>query len=105
MLRDVDPKLRVLLQALRVTTRRALPKAVEQVKWGNPVYAVNGKNVACFMHYEDHVNLGFFMGTKLKSNRLEGTGKGLRHVKIRSRADIDGKELCRLLREAAALVE
>ncbi|MDV3278363.1 MAG: DUF1801 domain-containing protein [Nitrososphaerales archaeon] len=105
MLKGVDPKLRALTQALRGTIKRALPSAVEQVKWGNPVYTVNGKNVACIMHYSDHVNLGFFMGAKLKSKKLEGTGKGLRHLKVRSKADMDEKEFGRLLKEAAALVE
>jgi hypothetical protein len=77
---------------------------LKQVKWGGPVCSVNGKDVVCIMHYKDHVNLGFYMGTKLKPKRLEGTGKGLRHVKARSGADIDETEFGRLLKEAAALV-
>jgi hypothetical protein len=55
------------------------------------------------MIYSDHVNLGFSMGAKMKSKRLEGTGEGLRHVKVRRLADIDEKELARLLKEAVSL--
>ncbi len=105
MLKGVDPELRVLSQALQITIKKAPPKVIEQVKWGSPVYSVNGKNVACIMHYKDHANLGFYGDAKLKSKRLEGTGKSLRHVKVRSKSDIDQKEFNRLLKEAASLVE
>ena len=105
MLGDVDPHLRALTQSLRNLVKRSIPEAVEQLKWGNPTYTVDGKNVACIMFYSDHVNLGFFMGARLKSRRLEGTGKGLRHVKVRSKADVDEREFGRLLKEATALVK
>jgi hypothetical protein len=104
-LRDLDPGLRRLAQMLRRVIKRSLQSAVEQVKWGNPVYSVNGKGIACIMCYSDHVNLGFFLGSKLTSTRLEGTGKGLRHIKVRSRSDIDEREFGRLLRKAVALAE
>jgi len=105
MLKGVDPRPRGLIKSLRAVIRMSIPEAVEQVKWGNPTYVVNGRNVVCIMHYKDHVNLGFFMGAKSKSKRLEGTGKGLRHVKLRRKADIDEREFGRLLKEAAAFVE
>ena len=105
LLKDVDSELRPLTQALREVIKRALPTAIEQVKWGNPVYSVNGKNVACIMRYSDHVNLGFFLGSKLKSKRLEGTGKGLRHIKVWDKSDVDESEFGRLLRNAARLVK
>lgn len=49
--------------------------------------------------------MGFFVGAKLKSKKLEGTEKGLRHVKVRSKADIDEAEFSRLLKKAAALAK
>jgi hypothetical protein len=61
--------------------------------------------VANIMSFRDHVNLGFFMGARLKSRRLEGTGKGLRHIKVRVAEDVDRKEFARLLKEAVALVK
>jgi hypothetical protein len=45
------------------------------------------------------------MGSQLKSKRLEGTGKGFRHIKVRSKSDIGAKEFGRLLRSAAALTK
>ena len=103
LLATVDPEMRVLAQQLRRVVREALPNSDELVKWGNPTYLVKGKNVAWIMVYNDHVNLGFFQGARMRSKRLEGTGKGLRHVKVRKSEDIDQKELARLLRKAAAL--
>ena len=50
-----------------------------------------------------HVNLGFFYGADLPdpSGLLEGTGKLLRHVKLRSPADVRNPALLTLLRKAS----
>ncbi len=105
--KDVDrlvlkaaPETHPVIERLRVLIARALPDAQEFVKWKNPVYMVDGKNVAWILFYKDHVNLGFFKGAKLKSDRLEGTGKGFRHIKVFQKSDIDEKEFTRLLKEA-----
>lgn len=87
-------------QKLRSIIARALPGAEECVKWLNPTYRVGGRNVAWLQLYKDHVNLGFFKGSSLKSKRLVGTGKGLRHVKVWKPSDIDEAEFSRLLRDA-----
>jgi len=49
-----------------------------------------------------HVNLGFYHGALLPdpAGLLEGTGKKLRHVKLRSVADSKSPALAALLREA-----
>ena len=62
---------------------------------------MDGKNVAWIMIYKDRVNLGFFQGAKMKSPLLEGTGKGLRHVKVRGPGEMDEKEFTHLLVRAA----
>jgi len=41
----------------------------------------------------------------MKSKRLEGVGKGLRHVKVHRLEDIDEKGFTRLLREATGLAK
>ena len=98
-----EGRVRILAQGVRRVVRKAIPHARELVKWGNPTYEIGGGNVACMMLYKDHVNLGFFEGAKLMSGRLEGTGKGLRHIKVRRPEDIDEGEFSKLLKEAAAL--
>jgi hypothetical protein len=92
-----------VVEKLRAIVKEALPQAVESVKWDHPVYVYRGKNIIAFMVYDDHVNYGLFSGARLKSERLEGTGKGLRHVKVYGMKDIDEKEFARLARDAAKM--
>lgn len=103
LVKKLNPKLRELAEKLRVIVKKTLPNAVETVKWGNPTYIIDGKNVTWLLTYRDHVDLGFFKGAQLKSKLLEGTGKGLRHIKVRTVADIQEEEFSRLLREAAKI--
>jgi hypothetical protein len=99
----LDPEKRKIVEKLRVLVKKALPHSEEIVKWGNITYLVEGKNISWIIMYKDHLDFGFFKGAQLKSNRLEGTGKGLRHIKVRGESDIDGPEFTRLLKEAANL--
>jgi hypothetical protein len=51
-----------------------------------------------------HVNLGFYYGASLKdpAGLLEGAGRNLRHIKIRSLAEVSKKELGDLLKTSLA---
>jgi hypothetical protein len=52
----------------------------------------------------EHVNLGFYHGAVLKdpTGLLEGAGKNLRHIKIRSLSEVSKKELGDLLKASLA---
>ncbi len=54
--------------------------------------------------FTSHVNVGFFQGVALPdpARLLQGTGKRMRHVKLRPGTDIDAVSLSRLI-EAAYL--
>ena len=54
--------------------------------------------------FKSHVNVGFFHGAALKdpTHMLEGTGKSMRHVKLRPGSGTDAASLRRLI-EAAYL--
>ena len=93
-----------MVEKLRAVVKKTLPEVVETIKWGNITYLLKGKNLAWIVIYKDHVDFGFFMGVKLNSKALKGTGKGLRHIKIEKQDDIKGQELARLLKDAAKLV-
>jgi hypothetical protein len=99
----VDPKLRKQFEKLRSIVKRALPGATEAVKWGVPFYSLNGVGVAAMADYSEHVNLALMQGAKLSSDLLEGTGKGMRHITVKTLAEIKETEFIRLLREAGAL--
>ncbi len=95
---------REVLQALREAIRAAGPGLREAVKWGQPTFVGRG-NVCYLASYSDHVNLGFYRGAELHDPRklLEGTGKALRHVKVRSLEQARSRPLRDLIREAVAL--
>ena len=46
LLKTYDPHVRELAQKLRRLVKKTLPGAAETVKWGNPVYVLDGKNLA-----------------------------------------------------------
>ncbi len=53
---------------------------------------------------QSYVTLGFFNGAGLtdRHGRIEGTGKKMRHVKVRALSDIDQQQFAAWIREAMA---
>lgn len=98
-----NPRLCSLTKKVRRVITKALPRALESVKMGIPNYSVDGKNIAAIADYGKHVNLYFFQGAQLSSDLLQGTGKGMRHIRIEKPQDIREAEFTRLLRKAARL--
>ncbi len=96
-----DDRVRRLAKKLRIVIRRSLPESEESMKMGIPCYSIGNKMITSIGDYKNHVNLYFFQGAKLSSKLLEGSGKGMRHIKIESEADILPDEFSRLLKEAA----
>jgi hypothetical protein len=80
------------------------PKIVERIKWGNLTFVYNENNIASVYSSEtiSHINLAFFKGTLMPDPRrlLEGTGKGMRHLKIHSEKDINKKQIISWIKEA-----
>ncbi len=91
-----------IVEKLRFLTKAALPNVVETIKWGNITYLLGDENLSWILIFGDHVDYGFFRGAELTSQILEGTGKGLRHIRINDKS-FDVKEILRLLKEAAQL--
>jgi hypothetical protein len=93
-----------LVKELRSVIRRAAPKATEIVKSGWLFFESEGP--VCFIQpHSKHVNLGFWRGARLPdpSKSLEGTGKHMRHIKIRELSDIDAAAIGALIRAGARL--
>ena len=104
VIRGLPKELTGIAKQLRSLVRKTAPELRECVKWGNPMW-VGNTYVTCIMIFPNHLNLGFFNGATMsrRFKELEGTGKGLRHVKIRSLADAKAPVLSRILREAVRL--
>jgi hypothetical protein len=91
LLGEHAPDLQAIERALRATIRRELPDAVEQVDFGNKLIAfgrsmkMRGLLFAIIAH-RTWVNLQLADGALLPDpdGLIEGTGKRIRHIKIRS---------------------
>jgi len=71
---------------------------------GHPTACVGDAAFAYVNAFKAHVNVGFFRGAELADpgGLLEGTGKFMRHVKLRSEADVDAATLTKLIKTAYA---
>lgn len=105
-----SPEVREMALKARETVQRVAPKATERVHtgWKIIVYGLGDKMAEQFcaiMPLRSYVNLGFYKGTDLPDPKglLEGTGKRLRHVKIKQIENADGPALRALIKAAYAL--
>ena len=102
--KGIEPRKRASVEALRKLVKKQAPQLKEAIKWGNITW-IGKENVCWILVYKDHVDYGFFKGVQLKDPKglLEGTGTGLRHIKVFTPGDIKEKEYGDLLRQALAL--
>ena len=96
--RDVAKALRKLIKASSRELR-------EDVKWGYPYYTSGGKNVCAFMHMRETVNFVLCRGADLDDpgDLIEGTGRSMRHVKLRRLKDIRKGPFQKFIRETIRL--
>jgi hypothetical protein len=66
---------------------------------GHPTACVADAAFAYVNAFGTHVNVGFFRGAEIPDPKglLEGTGKFMRHVKLRPGNDLDAKSLMKLI--------
>jgi hypothetical protein len=69
---------------------------------GQPTACVGDAAFAYVDSFKAHVNIGFFCGADLPdpAGLLEGTGKFMRHVKLRRESNVDAAELRKLIKVA-----
>ncbi len=97
----LDPPVKEVAEALRQLVGEAAPEAQEAVKWGMPTWEQNGL-MCSIAPAQGYVRLQFFRGADLKDPEglLEGTGIGMRHVKVRSIDSLRRDALQALVKEA-----
>jgi hypothetical protein len=105
------PEIRDLTHQVRALIASVTPDADEYLKLGWKViwYGFGPKmpdQFAVIMPTRNHVGLGFAYGSDLPDpkGKLEGTGKRMRHVKLRSGADASDPAIAALLRAQVALL-
>lgn len=86
---------RDIMILLRALLHDSVADVVEEFKWSRPVFS-KGKSFAYFQANKGHVSVGFtrhFEKLNDPNGLLEGTGKTMRHVKIKSVSEIDADRL------------
>jgi hypothetical protein len=73
------------------------PKSIEVLKWGVPVYCGGKIYIGSF---KNQVNLGFDIKglTEQELAILEGSGKTMRHLKIRTLDEINEEKIVKLIK-------
>ncbi len=105
-----DSEIMSISRNLRALILKIHPDVVEVVRLGDGAasYGIGPKKMSeayCYiMPKESYVNLGFYYGVSLAdpAELIEGTGKNLRHVKVRTMKDIRKPALRELIKAALA---
>jgi len=98
---------RAIIRALRRFVKTTVPGLRETVKWGNGCW-VAGDTPVAYVHAEPGlVQFGFFRGAGLTDPQglLEGSGRYVRHLKVRNPREIPAGPLGRLLRQAVRVAK
>ncbi len=109
LLTRYSPEIRTIASKMRVSVLKVFPNALEKTYWGwsNTWYGFSEKSrdmVFSINPIKSYVQLYFLRGSELldPDGLLEGTGKKLRHVNIRSAAELKNPKLTRLMKRAIA---
>lgn len=95
---------RTTLQASRKGIVKAVPAAVERFRSGWGLLGYNAPSYFAFLFADENdVRLGFEWGVGLTDpmGLLEGSGRRVRHITLRSASDITRPEIAALLQDAA----
>jgi hypothetical protein len=98
-----NPALLSVISELRAMVKKSVPGVRETTNpWGLPTFELQGPFLY-FMVGKNHVTFGFLQGTSLADPHklLEGTGKNLRHVKLRGLEDLNREGMRELIQSAA----
>src|SRR5882724_11914598 len=101
--KDENPELRKVVLGLRSFVKQIVPKTkITLNSWGIPTFEAN-QPFCFYMVGKRHITFGFHNGTSLKDSGklLEGTGKNIRHVKLRNLEDLKKNGLRELVQEAS----
>jgi hypothetical protein len=106
-LEGLPPAHREICAALRALVRDSIAGVEEKWSWSRPVYAAGGKDFCYLVANKADVNLGFNRGAELADPKrlLKGSGKAMRHLKLKSVSEIDAPAVQRMLKQAANLAE
>jgi hypothetical protein len=90
---------REIMEEVRKIIHDTVKDVQEEFKWSRPVFR-KASDFAYFKTAKGYVTLGFFQSQKLDDpdGLLEGTGKDMRHIKLRKPEDVDTELLKKWVR-------
>lgn len=94
---------RRIMQDVRKLVHATVNDVREDFKWGRPIFAT-ARDFAYFKTTKAYVTFGFMQAGKLEDpdGKLEGTGKDMRHMKLRTLGDVDAALLKKRLKVLTA---
>lgn len=94
----LSPHNHEIIQTVRTLAQQSFADLTEEVKYGGILFSSRVQFGGLFS-YRAHVSLEFSHGAKIADpyGLLEGKGKGRRHIKLYSLADVEGKKLAAYL--------
>ena len=84
-----------IMGIIRSLIHRNIENVTEEFKWSRPVFSLK-KDFAYLQANKNHVNLGFYKDFEKFNDPdglLEGTGKTMRHIKLKKASDINSELL------------
>jgi hypothetical protein len=104
----IPKSLRLTVEELRAVIKEALPEVHEKAQPRTKTFNFDHNGaLAAISGYQNWASVGFIRGDQLRDDAgiLEGTGKGMRHVRVNKGAPVPREELAALVRQAAELNE
>lgn len=109
VIEDYSPDIQAIAREIRVLLADVMP-GITEVPWSHQKtvgYGVGIKKMSEHFCYiapaKKHVNLGFMYGADLDDpqNLLQGTGKAMRHIKMKSLEDVQRPAVRELIEQAS----
>ncbi len=90
------PSQKEILEEIRKIFLKTIPNCNEKMAWGVVTFAENKFYIAAF---KEKVHIGFAINglNEEEVSQFEGSGKTMRHIKIKTLKDIDEKRLIKLI--------
>lgn len=95
-----SPEFKKIMVTIRQLIHENIPNVIEEFKWNRPIFKTE-KDFAYLKVNKNDVTLGFTHNINAlvdPQNLLQGTGKTMRHIKIKKHSDIDSNQLIEWLK-------
>ena len=89
-----------IMELVRILMHEEVKNLIEDFKWNRPIFK-STKDFAYLQSNKSYVTLGFTKDIEKLEDPdclLEGTGKTMRHIKLKNLSDVDSKRLTSWIR-------